>query len=99
MTDNAAQTAMQGLQVCMSGGPEAPAPVSCRPATGGTITRELLHWRTPAGLTASVRGNPVEHSNIRVIKSSGQARKCATGLRPTTCEPAITAEMLAIVGV
>ena len=65
----------------MSGGPEAPAPVSCRPASGGTITRERLHWRMPAGLTATVRGNPVEHSNIRVIESSGQARKCATGLR------------------
>ena len=97
MTDNAAQTAMQGLQVCMSGGPEAPAPVSCRPATGGTITRERLHWRMPAGLTASVRGNPVEHSNTRVIESSGQLGSAPQGCA-TTCEPAITAETLAIVG-
>jgi hypothetical protein len=30
---------------------------------------------------ATLRRNPVEHGNIRVIKSGGQARYCAIGLR------------------
>jgi hypothetical protein len=34
-----------------------------------------------AGLTATLRSNPIEHGNVRVIESSGQARNCATGLR------------------
>ena len=40
-----------------------------------------LRWKMAAGLTATLRGNPIEHGNIRVIKSSGQARNAATGLR------------------
>jgi hypothetical protein len=40
-----------------------------------------LRWKMAAGLTATLRGNPIEHCNIRVIESSGQARNAATGLR------------------
>jgi hypothetical protein len=34
-----------------------------------------------AALTATLRRDPIEHGNIRVIESSGQARNGATGLR------------------
>ena len=32
-------------------------------------------------MTATIHGNPIEHGNVDVIKSGGQARHCATGLR------------------
>jgi hypothetical protein len=32
-------------------------------------------------LTATIHGNPIEHGNVDVIKSGGQARHCARGLR------------------
>ena len=44
-----------------------------------------------------IHGNPIEHRNVDVIKSGGQARHCATGLRSTICERAITAEIFSMV--
>jgi hypothetical protein len=40
-----------------------------------------LNWQKAATQTATLRGNPVEHGNIRAIESDGQARYCAIGLR------------------
>jgi hypothetical protein len=67
--------------------------------------RRMGHARPPglnrqkaATLTATLRDNPVEHGNIRVIESGGQARHRATGLRYHDLECAITAEMLSMMG-
>jgi hypothetical protein len=40
-----------------------------------------LHRQKAATQKATLRGNPVEHGNIGVIESGGQARYCAIGLR------------------
>jgi hypothetical protein len=40
-----------------------------------------LHWNMGAALTATLRGDPIEHGNIRVVESSRQARNGATGPR------------------
>jgi hypothetical protein len=34
-----------------------------------------------AGLTATLRGDPIEHGNIRIVESSGQGLRRAVGLR------------------
>jgi hypothetical protein len=36
---------------------------------------------TLRNLTATLRGNPIEHGNIRVIESSGQGLRWATAMR------------------
>jgi hypothetical protein len=64
------------------GGPLGGAPTRdlARQADG---SRETARPKSAAGRDpdATLRGNPIEHGNIRVIESGGQARHCATGLR------------------
>jgi hypothetical protein len=40
-----------------------------------------LHWKMAAALTATLRGDPIEHGNIRVVESGRQGLRRAVGLR------------------
>ena len=55
-----------------------------------------LHWKMAAALTAALRGDPIEHRNIRTVESSRQGLRRASALPSATCECAITAERLAM---
>ena len=84
----------------------APAPASgSPPRRGPRVAHAHASRDRPANIggkaatqTATLRDNPVEHGNIGVIKSGGQARHRATGLRYHDLECAITAEMLSMMG-
>jgi hypothetical protein len=57
-----------------------------------------LHWKMAATLTATLRGDPIEHGNIRVVESSRQGLRVGQwGCATMTCECPITAERLATV--
>jgi hypothetical protein len=39
-----------------------------------------LHWKMAAALTATLRGDPIEHGNIRAVESGRQGLRRAVGL-------------------
>ena len=62
--------------------PPAPEPGNHRRPCGCVARdRPRLRRQKTATLTMTLHGNPIEHGNIRVIETGGQARHCAIRLR------------------